>query len=269
MEKGYFWKCFAKNSGAGRCGNVAKWHLKIPQGHVALLMTTRLNWYKHKSAAELSAQSISFYGCVDCVCPCTCVSVCVRAPYTQKEEKHLVVDIGHFRISALDLWHFKSFRSSLISKGRVVNKHCCAMALLGPRETLWLDGQDIDWHILGAPAQRLWSKVDRARLGGGGAAGGERRCNKDIRKHTMCANTHTHMHAHNTQVGFHWSPRDRGWDNDFLSALSHAVSNNQSSVIQSSISVPVPIFIMELSSLSAAPLKFSCLLMLKEIPLNS
>lgn len=92
-----------------------------------------------------------------------------------------MVDIGHFHISALDLWDISNpFHSSLIVKCHAVNEHCCPTALLEPSEMRWLDGQDIDWHICGPPAQQLWSKVDRARLNGGGAAGGERRSHKDI-----------------------------------------------------------------------------------------
>lgn len=122
--------------GAGWCGNVAKWQLKIPRVHVALLVTTRLKWYKYKSTAGLLAQPISFHRCVICVSLCTRVCACVCALHTKRV---IAFDGGYRSLSHIcsgSVRHFKSFWSSLIAKGHVVNKHCCPTALLGPSETL-------------------------------------------------------------------------------------------------------------------------------------
>lgn len=80
-------------------------------------------------------------------------------------------DIGHVFISALDLWDISNPSYHKRESCEYGLLSICEQAgLLGSRQTWWLGGQDIDWHIweLLPSSCGLLSKVDRKVIGGGG-----------------------------------------------------------------------------------------------------
>lgn len=158
----------------------------------------------------------------------------MRASHT----KRVIAFAGGYRpLSHIYSWsvrHFKSFRSSFITKGHPVNKHRCPFMnrrlCWGPmRRADWMDRILIDTFGSSSPAAVIQGGLCRSQRGGSRRRKEQKRWVRIVKK--------THKGTHTRMQGMHWSKRDRGWHNDFLSALSHTVSNNQSSVSEPSNSV--------------------------------